>query len=1209
MKKPAVKISTPMFLALVQVCSLSSVVADSFYKEAPLFSTAPSSSKSVDSIDRFGPVGIGIELHQPAFAMKVKNVEEDSPADATGKIKKGQIIETINGQRLADIDPRIQLGNIISQAEASDGMIKFVITGEAEPVVVKIPVLGAYSKTWPLNCPKSDKIVRDFADYLSKPDSEKGFGGIGMLFLLSTGEEKDIAPVKQWVHGMIGKEASPYAWHLGYGGIPLCEYYLRTGDPETLPIIQKWVAAAAKGEYLDAWAGRGGVTKVSYGNGHLNAGGTAVVTFLLLAKECGVEVDESLLHRTLVHFFRFAGRGLNPYGDDRPENSFVDNGKNGNLAFVMAAAASLTPDGEKSIYARARDTAAMTSFYTTTYMLHGHTGGGIGEIWRSMAMGLLADKRPNQYREFMDNRKWHYELSRRFDGSFGILGGAGYDKTEWGTGYALTYTIPRKTLQITGAPRSKFAKFYQLPERPWGTAADDEFQSLDAVADLDGKRQDLSNETLAKDSSKPLISRINAMGDDVSDDELRQYVRHQDYLVRRLAANQAMGLKFSYMFKDPGTKLRLALIEEFARSPDPRIRNAGLRAIAEQFDPTATWAPALFAIAIERLKDPDESWFIKDAALSIIGKGTADMIAPHIDLLIPNLKHQEQWLQNGALNALAVVIVDERCYAKVLPVVGELLRTCVRYSTTGGPLSAMRANLAAAGPEARKLAIKTFGETFSNYAGIRTWEGGQDITSVRDSHLGFIAESLAGVPGGLDVLYALASDRFPDASLPYREVFLNADPELFGPKLKAALPPIVLGQLVPAFVGKNRVKLRALAAGETQSSRPGGDGDVVDQLAGLYARAGQDDYGWKMFADLRNAEWSYHSFDPIAADQVPWDSLTTRYREVTLPAGMEKWYDAGFDPSKAGWKTAKSPFGQYNGKLPDKPFMKCTEACVGPTCFAAAKVNTLWEKEVLLMRGTFKVPPIKEGFRYRLMVNDGNHPGAGGGHLIYINGKPLIESKTCAGRGSSDQPKGAFITKEFFDDFRSGQVTIAVKTFLRYNDKFLIGPTEKIPQGHISLHLEQMKLPPMGDELIIKSASIVPMLSAEWQAKQEPEIAELDVEEGKFRWDGKFVANPPITGTWQVVGEIAGIEDFNPEKPAKARNPLFQFMTFTDDGKTGDPTWAWSGDLLMDLTRYQVLRMQSKTIGGAAYLFVEAGGFASKNKPGWKPSLLVLKRN
>ena len=51
----------------------------------------------------------------------------------------------------------------------------------------------------------------------------------------------------------------------------------------------------------------------------------------------------------------------------------------------------------------------------------------------------------------------------------------------------------------------------------------------------------------------------------------------------------------------------------------------------------------------------------------------------------------------------------------------------------------------------------------------------------------------------------------------------------------------------------------------------------------------------------------------------------------------------------------------------------------------------------------------------------------------YINGRPLVEAKTCNGRGSGGLPKGAYITKEFLDDFQSGEITIAVMTFLRFN--------------------------------------------------------------------------------------------------------------------------------------------------------------------------------
>ncbi|MEC9030770.1 MAG: DUF6288 domain-containing protein, partial [Planctomycetota bacterium] len=318
----------------------------SFYKEPHgIFSTRPGEARSLTNIKRFGPVGMGIDLLQPAFVMRISHIEAGSPAAATGKLKAGQIIDTINGQELADIDPRIQLGQILAAAEAADGVLKFSIKGEANPVIVKVPVLGAYSKTWPLDCPKSDRIVRGVADYLSRPESTEGLGGIGMLFLLSTGEDKDLEVVRKWARKA---PAHRYPWYIGYGGIPLAECYLRTGDPQILANVQKWVDNAARSQHNDAWAGRGSAL-TSYGSGHLNAAGTHVVTFLMLARECGAKVPDHMFNGALRHFFRYAGRGNNPYGDNRPEVGFVDNGKNGKLAFAMAAAAALTPDGENSL--------------------------------------------------------------------------------------------------------------------------------------------------------------------------------------------------------------------------------------------------------------------------------------------------------------------------------------------------------------------------------------------------------------------------------------------------------------------------------------------------------------------------------------------------------------------------------------------------------------------------------------------------------------------------------------------------------------------------------------------------------------------------------------------------------------------------------------------------------------------------------------------
>ncbi len=1189
-------LSSPLLTLPVQA-------SDSFYKDPPLFSTAPSPKKSLQSIDRFGPVGIGIDLIQPAFTMRIKNVEKGSPAALNGELKKGQIIEKINGQKLADIDPRIQLGQILAKAEATDGRIKFSLKGKPQSVTVKIPVLGAYSKTWPLDCPKSDKIVRQVADYLSSPKATEGLGGVGMLFLLSTGEEKDLEVVRQWARNA---RAHTYPWYIGYGGIPLTECYLRTGDPKILENIQKWVDNAAKTQHNDAWAGRGSAL-TSYGSGHLNAAGTHVVTFLLLAKECGANVPDDVLLGSLRHFFRYAGRGNNPYGDDRPFTGFVDNGKNGKLAIAMAAAAALTPDGENSIYAKARDVCAMKSFYTTTFMLHGHTGGGIGEIWRSAAMGLLHDKKNKQYRDFMDNRKWHYDLSRRFDGSFGILGGSGYDKELWGIAYPLAYTIPRKTLRITGAPRTKYSKPYKLPQQPWGTDADDQFISLEAVSDKNGKKQDLSGETLANDSSLHFIRRFHGTTQP-TDDEIRKYMYHPEFNIRNIAAFKVLGINSGYIgWKSPGGKVRRHLMMEFLKHRDPRVRRAMLGALLQK---TNELNPETFALCVDAIKNPKESWWIKDAALQLISHGPTDQILPLVDVILPYLDHEEAWLRNAALTALTPVAAHNTAYQRILPAMGELLKKNQRVSVTLGFAKKIRAAIKSAGPKVHQLATETLKETFTGYEGKKASPAGQNLKPTYFYHLEAIASSLSEVPGGYDHLYEIARKKHPDEILPYKEIFLSADSSQFGPKLKKAIGSIILEELIPEFVGKNRKRLLSLASSLEQRGTPGGRGEPLDGLAALYKRAGSDEYDWHMFLNLINAEWNYHSFDPIPSEQVPFDQLISRYRQVTLPKGMENWQDKEFVPGEHGWKKGKSPFGTYDGKIPKGPITKCSPNCLGPGCYGATPINTHWDNEVLLLHGTFKIPAIKEGHRYRLRVNSGEHVGAGGGHIIYINGRKLIETKQGGGRGSGGQPKGAYITQDFLPDFQSGEVTIAVKTFIRYNQKYKAKPTSKTPQGKISLHIDEQKIPPMDDELLFKSAAVVRMQSSEWQSQLNPEDASQDPNENLFRWDGKFVADPKKMGTWKLIDNVTEISEFQPDKKrrGRVRNAPFNSITFRKFARTSEPTWAWSGDTLMDLTKYQALKMKFVTIEGLQYLMVETGGFSTRHKPGWKSRWFVMKK-
>ena len=156
--------------------------------------------------------------------------------------------------------------------------------------------------------------------------------------------------------------------------------------------------------------------------------------------------------------------------------------------------------------------------------------------------------------------------------------------------------------------------------------------------------------------------------------------------------------------------------------------------------------------------------------------------------------------------------------------------------------------------------------------------------------------------------------------------------------------------------------------------------------------------------------------------------------------------------------------------------------------------------------------------------------------------------------------------------------------------------------------VEERKLPPVNDEAIQRSATVIPMLSSEWQAKQDPDNAELRSENDKCRYDGKFVANPQVVGAWKAVSLVSNLEEFNPDKPLNANRAPIKQIKLGDDGLTNLATLIWSGDMLMNLDRYEALKITLRSIGGADYLVIEAGGFSEKHPSGWNPQLIVMKR-
>ncbi|MDT8391998.1 MAG: hypothetical protein RRC34_15970 [Lentisphaeria bacterium] len=102
------------------------------------------------------------------------------------------------------------------------------------------------------------------------------------------------------------------------------------------------------------------------------------------------------------------------------------------------------------------------------------------------------------------------------------------------------------------------------------------------------------------------------------------------------------------------------------------------------------------------------------------------------------------------------------------------------------------------------------------------------------------------------------------------------------------------------------------------------------------------------------------------------------------------------------------------------------------------------------------MPKLKEGHRYRLVVGGGNHGFAGEGFVVYLNGKKFAEEDSA--KFKQGGTSGMYFFNDFLPELESGKITVAVHSFLRrsgYQGK--AAP----PKGHLSVWLEEAKLPPL----------------------------------------------------------------------------------------------------------------------------------------------------
>lgn len=946
-----------LFVTAGSLYSAEPASSAEYYTEPQVFKSRPDPKREY----HFGDVGVtGLKLRiYRGVVLKVEKTIPGTPAD--GKFMKGEIISGVNGVALKGHNPYVVLGEALTHAEAGDGKLVFDVVPEegkaTKQVTVVIPVLGAYSPTWPLNCKKSQAIIKTAAAYYAKNVKSGVEGALACLFLLSTGDDQYLPVVKSYFDKMSKnvKGIGDHSWNNGYNGIACGEYYLRTGDQSVLPVMQYFCDDARNRQaYGVGWVHWGKGVNVGYvAGGLMNAASAQMVTTLLLAKECGVNVDESTLRGALGFFYRFAGHGGVPYGDHRGEGGLGSNGKDGMGAAIMQIASGAK--GDVGIYTQARDCFAMSMLDSYPCVATGHGDAGRGDaIWRGIASSYVLDLKPAEYHATMTRLQWWCDLSRRPSGALGVATCQRFDDEGSGAGVALAYTAPLKTLRITGAPRSQYAQDFTLPEQLWGRKADRDFLSSE---NGEPYRDYGTDEPVHVPYFKFGSAYKTPEAADLAKmprEEMIKNIYHRNYMIRSQAAKA---------LKRVGA---LDELEKLLEDNDPRVRRAALDGLSDYRYwhlmgkgriSTQDLSPAMLASLRKMLADPEEALYVLDGAMLAISCAKPADIVDSLSLIQPWTTCDEWWLRESAFVALAAAAQDEAFVPTILPILGEMLLREDRPQARGrmtARISDLARKIKPGSGSGQQISavFKRAADQSKIISGPRAAVGGHYVKQAVMAGLSFDS----GIT--LDLARSVKM-RFPELEPRYVIDVVRA----LLPRC-AKLPDAARQELTDLLYGDYRQELlRRMNADNFQLNEAGNLLlDTIEALIKLKHHEGcWRDLGSPAWPDR---VWQFTSLEPHGKDaRHPREKK--RFRDVAIPAVLEKWYLPEFDSSK--WSSGKAPIGKGVFKK-------------GKTLFENR--STWGEGEFLLMRTTFELDSLDYDFlRIAVLANQGFH--------IYLNGRKV----------------------------------------------------------------------------------------------------------------------------------------------------------------------------------------------------------------------------
>lgn len=447
-----------------------------------------------------GPTGLRVELVDAApKELLVRYVFAGTPA--AGKLQVGDRITGVAGEPFREAHqngygmdvfgargpiPEFARALEVGQGDETQPSLCISILRADEPLEVELQLTagqGAYSKSFPSDCAKTERQLAFLLDYLVAAQRADGSWGsppedtFAPLALLASGKPGHLAAVEKNVrfHARTTQakdKSSLINWRYMTAAIVMSEYFLATGAEWVVPELQEVYDFLISSQYMDLSqvSERVQVTHPdavpkdaldSHGGWGHNPGyegygpiamltGQGALAFDLMAR-CGIAIDRTRHDAAFAFLERASGANGYVWYEDQAagDTSWADMGRTGAAGIANWLSPYDVPVYQERALAHARVIGRHPESFPDT---HGSPILGMGYA------GLAAHTHPGSFRSLMESNRFWFLLSECADGSFYYQpnrDNAGYgadSRLSASAVVAFLFSIPKASLHVFGKP-------------------------------------------------------------------------------------------------------------------------------------------------------------------------------------------------------------------------------------------------------------------------------------------------------------------------------------------------------------------------------------------------------------------------------------------------------------------------------------------------------------------------------------------------------------------------------------------------------------------------------------------------------------------------------------------------------------------------------------------------------------------------------------